>query len=178
MLDVTQLRALREKYEEMLVLRVEHDAKRERDVRPRLQELARRFPGALREIDDLPLADVQARIDALRAAERDPSLVTSWMTAIHLFHSMTRGALCAKKWLAGRKGVDEATVAAFEVEAAQLCWADEARAWAGELSRVASPPRGRVTDLVFERIARVMKIDEDGARELVFGVSCETAPPK
>jgi hypothetical protein len=187
-LDSSDLRALREKYELILALRLEHDAERasgldhdaeragaidspHRDerLRPRLQSLAARFPGALREVDDLPLADVRRRIEELASAEHDATKVTTWMTALHLFHAMTRGALCAKRWLSGRKEVDAVTRAAFALEAERLCWSAEARAWADELERIAAPPRGRVTDLVFERIARAMGIPEEGARQLVFG---------
>src|SRR5437016_9436345 len=74
MLDVSHpdragLAALRAKYEEMLRLRVAHDAGTEGDPREAMAALASQFPGALREIDDPPISEIRARVDALRAAE-------------------------------------------------------------------------------------------------------------
>jgi hypothetical protein len=92
------------------------------------------------------------------------------MSATVLFHSLTRGALCAKRWLAGRKQIDDGTRAAFDREAEALCYAEEARAWSADLHRIASPPQGRVTELVYERIAAALAIPAREARILVFGL--------
>ena len=162
-----ELADLRLKYEEMLRLRALHDAGDELDPRRAMAALAARFPGALREIDELPLVEIRARIDALRTAEGDGSRVVLWMRAIHRFHALTRGALCAKRWLAGAKTAD---VNAFARDLPTLCYADDARAWSGDLDKIARPPRGRITDLVFARIATELGVAEAEARALVFGV--------
>jgi hypothetical protein len=159
--------ALREKYEEMLRLRLERSGA---DPRRAMAALASRFPGALREIDELPLETIASRLSELRATEGGAP-ASPWMEALHLFHSLTRGALCAKRWLAGRKDVGDEVRAAFEREATALCWGDDARAWGNDLSRLASPPRGRVTELVYERMSAQLGVTPDEARTLVFGVS-------
>jgi hypothetical protein len=167
--DVTRsdLIALREKYEEMLRLRLEPSGA---DPRRAMAALALRFPGSLREIDELPLDTIAARVSRLRASEGGaPTL--PWMEAMHLFHSMTRGALCAKRWLAGRKGIDEEIRAAFDRAAGGLCGGDDAREWSADLARLASPPRGRVTELVYERIGVRLGMSAAEARTLVFGAS-------
>jgi hypothetical protein len=166
--DLARLRA---KYEEMLRLRAEG-----RDVDPRraLVALADEFPGALREIDDLPLEEIRARTIALARAEGEPSATLPWMRAVWRFHVLTRGALCAKRWLAGKKHVDVETRATFVREAGALCWGEDALAWDAELVRLAAPPRGRVTDLVFARLAKELGVDEAAARALVFGVKRRT----
>jgi hypothetical protein len=163
----SDLAALREKYETMLALRL---APRGDDPRRAMAALASRFPGALREIDELPLETIAARITELRACEGGVA-TTLWMEAIHLFHALTRGALCAKKWLAGRKDIDDAVSAAFDREAAELCWEADARAWRDDLTRLASPPRGRVTELVYERMGTLLGVSAAEARLLVFGLS-------
>lgn len=92
---------LRAKYEEMLALRRTDDGSY--DPRARMAALAARFPGALREIDTLPLDEIEHRIEALTHAERDPSHAKPWMKAQSRFHALTREALAAsqrdKRWL-------------------------------------------------------------------------------
>jgi len=86
---------LRAKYEEMRALRLTDDGSY--DPRERMAALASRFPGALREIDTLPLDEIEARIEALTRAERDPSHAARWMTAQSRFHALTREALRARR---------------------------------------------------------------------------------
>ena len=75
---VTDLRALRDKYEQMLRLRQLHARAKteldfiEPDPRPAMAALARLYPGALREIDELPVELITARIEELTVAEREP----------------------------------------------------------------------------------------------------------
>jgi hypothetical protein len=163
---------LRDKYVTMLSMRVEHERGEEREGEPRrrMAELAARFPGALREIDDLELEQIRARIAALEAVLGGEQPAEPWMEAIARFHALARGALCAKRWLAGRKRVDRRTEAAFAEAVEGLAFPDDARAWAGQLAEVAGPPRGRVMDVVFARVARELGMTERGARRLVFGV--------
>jgi hypothetical protein len=152
----------------MLAMRLAHEAGNEdvTEVRAKMAELARRYPGSLREIDELELAEIRSRIDALDSALRGETEQAEWMVAMGLFHRLMRGALAAKRWLAGRKRVDEATEQAFA--AATLPFAEDASAWAGALTHLASPPGGRISHLVFERIARHLGINEATARRLVF----------
>jgi hypothetical protein len=160
-----ELVALRGKYEEMLRLRLDASGA---DPRRAMAALASEFPGALREIDDLTLEALRLRVKQIALAERDGG-AAPWMEAIHLFHVLTRGALCAKKWLAGRKAIDAEARALFEQEASALCWGTDALRWTGELHRLAAPPRGRVTDLVYEAMGAILDLSPDDARLLAFG---------
>jgi hypothetical protein len=163
---------LRAKYVEMLAMRAEHASGAEDAdaVRPRMAELAARFPGALREIDDLELEEIRRRVSALDEVLRGGREPDPWMAAVARFHELVRGALCAKRWLAGRKRVDASTQAAFEEAVEHLTFPDDARGWANELGRIASPPRGRVTDVVFARLANELGQSERDVRRLVFGL--------
>jgi hypothetical protein len=174
------LERLRFKYAEMLSMRLAHDEGEEdaARARQRMASLAAQFPGALREIDDLELAVIRDRIDRLDAVLRGEGEVERWMEAVGLFHALARGALHAKRWLAGRKTIDPATLTAYECEAAAAVDggpapgtgdAANALAWRTELARVAAPPRGRLMDLVFARLARALGTTENEARRLVFG---------
>jgi hypothetical protein len=171
-ISAEQLVELKDKYAELRRLR-EEDARGERgDVRPRLSLLAARFPGALRELDDLPPAMLTRRIDALSAALLDAARIESWMIATTMFHELARGALAAKRWLSGRldpRVVDAATREAFAN--ASLPFPDEARAWIDHLDRLARPPRGKISEAVFERVGEALGMSSIDARELVFGIS-------
>ncbi len=163
---------LRGKYAQMLAMRVAHASGDEdaAEARARMAEVASRFPGALREIDDLELAEIHRRIEALDDVVQARQEVEAWMEAVALFHAMARGALCAKRWLGRRKRVDVEVERAFERGLSSLLFPEDARGWSGELARIASPPGGRVMDVVFARLARELGMSERATRRLVFGV--------
>src|SRR5260370_25397539 len=141
----------------------------EREVRARMMALASRFPGALREMDAHELSEVRARIDKLGAVRTGERAVELWMEAVILFHQFARGALCAKRWLRGRKRVDAEVERAYAAEVETLSFPEDARGWTTELALVAAPPDGRVTQLVFVRGARSLGTTESAARRLIFG---------
>ncbi len=144
------LRDLRGKYERMLHLRRAHERARvdpsfvEPNPRTEMRALAAEFPGALRELDTLPLAEIEERILAITTAvDRhvtggDPDLahVPRWMQAIVLFHRLARGELALRR--DGRTERDE--------------------------------PR-RLMDAVYAQLARALGVAEPEVRSLVFGDS-------
>jgi hypothetical protein len=171
------LQAVREltlKYTEMLAMRLapttDLQSPARAATRARMAALAARFPGALREIDGLELEEIRRRIRQLEAVVLDEGSVQSWMLAIDLFHRLTRGALSAKSWLRGQKRIDAGLQRAYAAEAHHLPFAEDASQWTAELARVASPPRGRVTHLVYARMARELAMTEREVKELVFGL--------
>jgi hypothetical protein len=166
--DLTELRL---KYTEMLALRVENDAgAAQAQVRPRLIALAARFPGALREIDQLALGEIRRRIGALDVALGGGDLSEPWVDAMLLFHRFARGALWAKRWLGGRKSVDPEMRRSYVTDASSLGErAEEALSWSDCLADVARPPEGQITRLVYVRIASALGLTEREARSRVFG---------
>jgi hypothetical protein len=162
-----ELETLRAKYEEMLRLRLLDEAGEPHDPPEAMVTLASRFPGALRELDDLATDEIRARIDAITSAARDGRIAV-WMSATLRYHAIARGAFAAKRWLGKQKAIDAATRRAFASALATLPHASDAAAWVDDLDRVAHPPRGRVNDLVFERLAVELGVGVEDARELVF----------
>jgi len=167
------LQDLRAKYAEMLSMRLAdvaqdpvHSAPDR--VRHRMRQLAARFPGALREIDELALVEIRRRIMALDSVLALHDEAELWMEAIVVFHSLTRGALVAKRWLGKRKRIDEAVRRGFQQALGELPFPEDSRAWAAHLSTVASPPRGRLLDAVFARIGRELQLPDGDVRGLVF----------
>lgn len=119
-------------------------------------------------MDDLELDEIHRRIGSLDAVLQESAEDEPWMDAVWTFHELARGVLVVKRWLGGQRTVDAAIEAAFAYEL-ELSFPEEVRGWAGDLSRVAAPPRGRVMDLVFARLAERIGTTEAQARQLVFG---------
>ncbi len=159
---------LRRKYEEILRLRHLHAHADEPDPRGAMNALAGEFPGALRELDDMPEEHIVQRISQLRAALTASGEIPEWAVAVSLFHRETRGALCAKRWLGGRKTVSPEDRAAFERAASDFCYVSEARGWADDLEALAAPPKGRITELVYARIATELGLPLEATKALIF----------
>lgn len=170
-------RALRDKYEQMLVLRAAHAredaAVSEPDPRFAMARLAERFPGSLREIDTLPIDVIRLRIDLLTQAEGNAAATEPWMTAQVHFHRVARGALIAKRWLAGRKQITAELAAEFEAALASLD--ADARLVATDLATIAAPPRGRLVAFVYAKVGAMLGVEASHVRALVFLPSTRSA---
>ena len=94
-----QLRQLREKYTEIRRLRLEAESVSAPDPKPAMRRLAERFPGALRELDGLPMGDVEGRIRALTCAlGGEPA--PSWAAILCGYHALFRACLRIKRTVA------------------------------------------------------------------------------
>jgi hypothetical protein len=164
-----ELLELLRKYEEMLGMRLADEAHPGGDPRREMAALAARFPGSLRELDELPMQAIRGRIEELSRCIAEGRHPAPWMRATALFHRLTRGALAAKRWLGARRSIDAELAGAFLDEIERSVLVEDARAWASDLARIAAPPRGKLTDMVFERIAQEMSVPIDEARRLVVG---------
>lgn len=82
------------KYEEILRLRRAHQAAAGAETTPRdaLRALSHEFPGSLRELDRLPLEEIEARLRALRSGHAGPLL-----HAIAHYHERLREALAQQR---------------------------------------------------------------------------------
>jgi hypothetical protein len=142
-----------------------------------MSALAARFPGALRELDDLELVEIQRRIESLDAVLGGGGEVELWMNATALFHSLARGALWAKRWLRGRALAAGELEVAYEADAKALEFAREALVWKTELALIARPPGGRLTRLIYARIGRVLDVPEAEVARTIFGARKAAAGP-
>jgi len=171
----SDLQALQRKYVRMLDLRNLHLRGREDatfvepDPRPAMSELAREFPGSLRELDRLPLERIRARLIALECAVADEVRIEPWMRAQTQFHRHTRGVIAAKRWLSGRRHITAPVQKQFIAEIARFPHGVDALPFVHDLARIADPPGGRLMNLVFARLAESLGASESEARTLVFG---------
>lgn len=111
-----------------------------------LRALANEFPGALRELDCLPLDALDERLNAVSAAaEGHPA--APWMDWMLSYHRRMRLALAAKRRLAELRDGNADPVLSVVL----YLWEEHQERWDPELiRRIARPPGGRLNPLVFE----------------------------
>lgn len=171
--ELSAIAALRAKYAEIRRLRLAREPSEQ--ARPALAHLAARFPGALRELDALPLATIEQRLRDLEETERNPALrdCHPWMTAQAEYHALARGALATKRWLAARRAVeihgpsDESFRTHAESGAGEAA-RSELLVWAEDLRAVARPPGGRLNRLVFAKLGERLGMPVEDAERLVI----------
>jgi len=154
--------ALARKYRSLHSLRVARQRDGAAPDHARLRALATEFPGALRELDALPMEELLARASALEAVGLGAA-VEPWMTAMAGYHALMRAALGIR-----RAGGDPAAVLA-EVEALRSATGitlDEL-----DLAAIARPPRGRLGVFVFGRLGATLGRQPDELWQAMFPTS-------
>ncbi len=136
-----EIAALSEKYRLLVELRRARERGEPLPPRAVLRDLAWRFPGALRELDRMPMATIERRIAELADASRGGA-TREWMAAHASYHELLRFALAHK------------LARAFEREAPDI--AAPAAADREFLEALRAAPGGRMVPLVRSTIARVL----------------------
>lgn len=144
---------LRDKYQRMLEMRRLHDSGVAHDPRAQMRALAAEFPGALRELDELPLATIEQRVNQLSDVIEQRTAPQSWMVWMVNYHGHLRAALRIKRMALPRSDLDAALrmlqrdyVAAHD-EPPLVVFDRET------LMAVLKPANGRLSQWVFARIA-------------------------
>jgi hypothetical protein len=157
-----ELAALADKYDALVRLRARRDSGGPEVSREELRDLARRFPGSLRELDTLGPAELARRARAARAALAGAPGET-WMVWISTFHRLMAAALLVKGDPSlGRERTVEETLAS------------RAEARAGFplertlLETFARPPTGRLAPLVIAELARRFGVSAEEVRGCLF----------
>jgi hypothetical protein len=174
-----KLRALATKYRDLADLRARRDAmqaagrpfsedelRRRRDA---FRALSLSFPGALRELEELPLAALVARASAV--AEEAEAMSTGrplrrhWVVVVLDYHETLTRLLAAKAWLSRRLGRAGALTPAVAAEYPALGPA--------ELEAVRRPPDGRLLALVWAELQRRHQLPRERLEQMIFGVPDE-----
>jgi len=163
-----ELLDLARKYDKLADLRNRREAGGGVAPRGELLVLAREFPGALRELDTLPRAEIERRRAEIRAALLgDPP--APWMTWLIAYHATMRAALFIKGRLARsrtrptRVPDDLAREIARDAERHTQVPIDESFVQA-----VAKPPARRVNAAVFDRLGRELGVPADEMWQALF----------
>lgn len=161
--------ALRRKYQRMLEMRRINDSGVDHDPRAEMRLLASQFPGALREIDELPIALVETRIRALDLAIVDESAREPWMSWMVDYHGHLRAALRIKRMGLRLADLDAALIQlhreyapAFDEPPVETFSVREA------LAAVLKPSGGRLNEWVFARLAKRHRVTVDEVQSALF----------
>jgi len=162
--DLARLARLAEKYRVLGDLRRAHAAGAPIPERRVFRALAAEFPGALHELDHLPLEEIDRRRAALdRAAgggERAP-----WMAWMSGYHALMRAALYLKIRVARAGALSEAEAEALAARAE--AHADVA-VNAAFVRAVQAPPEGRLSRAVMARLSERSGVATDEIRRALF----------
>jgi hypothetical protein len=170
LVNADTLRALRDKYLEIKRLRDEHAAGLAHDPKLEMAELARRFPGALRECDELPMAEIERRLAVLEDAVAQRAPAPQWAALQIGYHGWMRAVLRIKRIAAGRRAVDAAAVLEElargyrpEPDEPALAILDE-----GSVRAILEPSEGRLNPWVYLRVADQHGVAPDEVRAALF----------
>lgn len=169
--DPELLRALRDKYRQIKRMREEDAAGLAHDPRREMAELASRYPGALRELDELTMAQIEQRLAALErccASAHEPA--PDWAALQIGYHGWMRAVLRIKRLARGR-GCAEAAAVLRELAGSYRPAPDEPpleRFDAAALCAVLEPPAGRLNPWVFDRVAAEHGVTPDRVRKALF----------
>jgi hypothetical protein len=171
------------KYETLATLRRERAAGAPLPGAATFKALAREFPGALQELDTLPLELIDARAAELHAAARAASAATGaggdagpdageapapWMRWLFAWHALMRGALLVKAALRGARDVDDERAAELAARAAATAGVPFPVAL---VHGVARPPDGRIARLVLAHAAACFEVTPEVIVDAVFPAS-------
>src|SRR5262249_43294414 len=150
------LERLAHKYRVLAALRRAKACGQPEPPRSVFRELAREFPGALSELDRLPLDEIDGRARALDDA-RAGGDVAPWMRWMIRHGALFRAALHVKARLAGVHEVDDALAKELAAEASQEAASPLDEAF---VRSVARPPAGRIARVVLARLAAELNESE------------------
>lgn len=153
---------LLEKYLTMRTLREERDRAVSANIahtppRELLRAISQRWPGVLAEIDRIAPDVLHDRIAILEqvisTGEEPPLWARAWMLA----HARLRGALAIKFRLRGGRALGDPTTLP-----------PESAPYLERIGEIASPPNGRLVDLVFGEVARMVGVEPEKMRALLM----------
>ena len=167
------MRRAREQLEAQGILRFSGEAATDRKKSSR--ELASRFPGALKELDLQSADALEKKLAALKGCPADDSLPL-WAQISYDYHKLLKQALAMKAWLAEKRKellTGDAVLLEFLAQEKSLY---ELEDWPSSLDgkrlmdRIASPPQGRLSHLVWEVLEERFGLSMRKMQALAFGL--------
>jgi hypothetical protein len=159
-----ELLALARKYDTLAKLRRARSRGEGVADRATLRALSREFPGALRELDTVSLAEIDRRKRALDAAARGLGVET-WMTWMAAYHTTMRAALVVKARVLRSKKLSDELVGTLRKDVLRRIGLEIEETF---VRKVAHPPEGRLNRVVFERLGQKFGVPADEIWDALF----------
>jgi len=145
-------------------MRRAHSSGDDADAKARMRRLAADFPGALRELDRLPMVTIDERIATLEAGQRP-----LWAEVLIAYHGWLRVALRVRRELRGATDDPKRIIEWLRAQARRrpgdppLAAVDEET-----IQGFLRPPAGRITRWAIERIARDRGLTPQEVSDVAF----------
>ncbi len=149
-------------------MRLLHDARAEIDAKGDMKRLAMNFPGALREIDRLPLEEIRSRIVALDAAIDANAPTPDWATYACAYHGWMRALLALRSQIGDEHDPARALQKMRARYQEQFERETEFDFDEVSLPEVLKLDGGRMNPWVFERIAREYGVTPERVEASIF----------
>lgn len=162
---------LRDKYVEIKRLRDAAAAGQPNAPRAVLAALARRFPGALRELDQLPMEDIERRLNALQVLVREGGDVPQWVALQVGYHAWMRLALRIRRCAIAHVGEGRAHAILRELSVSYRPAPDEPELWRldhATIESILKPHGGRLNPWVFSRVAQLHAVEPSAVERALF----------
>lgn len=147
------------------------------DPKPEMRRLAQRFPGALREIDELPLAVIEERVRILDAVVRGDEQPPEWAVYFVAYHGWMRAALRIKRACLGCESLAEAVACVRGSYAAAPDEPELEELGEDAIAAITRPEAGRLNPWVFARVAAAHGVSADHVRRTLFPSRSRSASP-
>ena len=141
------------KYRELLRMRLARAEAAPEIARRDMRLLAERFPGALRELDGLPLDEVQARLGALEQAALGATDVPAWAVWLASYHGWLRAALRIRRLAGGCRDAGVVRQRLLEQYVPEPSGPDLARFDLAVVAGVLQPSHGRLSLWAMQLVA-------------------------
>lgn len=166
-----ELLALEGKYAQIEVLRRARERGEPIPEKEVFKALADRFPGALRELDRLPMDAITLRREQLARALENES-VAPWMAWMVAYHELMRVALWIKLRMAKRPELTNERMVFLVRGVAEAFGFGVDESFVKDVAR---PRAGRINGVVLARLAETFGVSEAELRRGLFGAAkCDT----
>ncbi len=160
------LKSLVEKYARLLEIRRLTEVTEPRTIQALMAELAARFPGSLRELDDASHTHLQKRLEELQAVQLRGGVPPLWARLISCYHGLIRAGLRVRRFYRERPLASlEDLREAYQPQADEP---DAHRLNAEHVTTICHPPRGRLSRWALTELAEAFRRDLEEVELIMF----------
>lgn len=169
-MDPVLIQALQHKYRTLHAWRTQGTP--EAVSRADFAALSRAFPGALRELDRVPMSVLEERLASLAAVLSGAAEPALWMALQSAYHGLMRAVLRIRRGLRDQLEAELADSTGCLQRMGYSAAPDEPALEsidAAMLQSIRKPPQGRLNPWVLERVALLHGVSREQVEQALFG---------